>query len=97
MKEYRRVPLSMLRKRLGLDAWERDTPFRDAEPEPEKVRIKLKQHAGVPATPSVAVGDTVRRGQPLGRPNDGELGAAIHASIDGTVRAITKDAIDIWR
>jgi Na+-translocating ferredoxin:NAD+ oxidoreductase RnfC subunit len=97
MKDYRRVPLAMLRKRLGLDAWERETPFRDAEPEPVQVRIKLKQHAGVPVTPSVTVGDTVRRGQPLGRPKDGELGAAIHASIDGTVRAITGDGIEIWR
>jgi Na+-translocating ferredoxin:NAD+ oxidoreductase RnfC subunit len=97
MKEYRRVPLSMLRKRLGLDTWERDTPFRDAEPEPKKVRVKLKQHAGVPVTPAVRVGDAVRRGQPLGRTGDRELGAAIHASVDGTVRDITKDAIEIWR
>jgi Na+-translocating ferredoxin:NAD+ oxidoreductase RnfC subunit len=97
MKEYRRVPLSMLRKRLGLEAWERDTPFREAEPEPEKVLIRLKQHAGVPATPTVAKGDAVRRGQPIGRIGDGQLGAAIHASIDGTVRGITKDAIEIWR
>jgi Na+-translocating ferredoxin:NAD+ oxidoreductase RnfC subunit len=97
MKEYRRVPLAMLRKRLGLEAWERETPFRDAEPEPETVRIRLKQHAGVPATACVKTGDRVRRGQPVGRMGDRELGAAIHASIDGTVRGITKDAIELWR
>jgi Na+-translocating ferredoxin:NAD+ oxidoreductase RnfC subunit len=97
MKEYRRVPLSMLRKRLGLEAWDRETPFRDAVPEPAAVRIKLKQHAGAPARPSVAVGDRVTRGQELGRPAADALGAAIHASIDGVVRAITKDAIEICR
>jgi Na+-translocating ferredoxin:NAD+ oxidoreductase RnfC subunit len=89
--------LSMLRKRLGLEAWEREAPFRDAEPEPEKVRIKLKQHAGAPVRPAVGIGEAVRRGEILGRPGDGELGAAIHASIDGRVRGITKDAIEIWR
>jgi len=97
MKEYRRVPTSMLRKRLGLDAWERETPFRSGEPDPEKVRIRLKQHAGAPVTPGVAEGDRVRRGQPIGQPRHDELGATIHASIDGTVRAITKDAVEIWR
>jgi len=97
MKDYRRVPTSMLSKRLGLDAWERETPFRAEEPAPEKVRIKLKQHAGAPATPAIAEGDAVRRGQPIARPRGDELGAVIHASIDGTVRAITKDAIEICR
>lgn len=97
MKEYRRIPLSMLRKRLGLEAWECEAPFREAGPEPAKVRIKLKQHAGAPATPLVGTGAAVRRGQPLARVGAEELGATIHASIDGTIRDITKDAIDIWR
>lgn len=97
MKEYRRVPTSMLRKRLKLDAWERDTPFREGEPEPDRVRIRRKQHAGVPVTPVVQEGDRVRRGQTLGRTGEGELGAAIHASIDGTVRTITEDGIELWR
>ena len=70
---------------------------RAPSPSPAKVRIKLKQHAGVPATPIVGVGDAVRRGQPLARVGERELGATIHASIDGTVREMTKDAIDIWR
>jgi Na+-translocating ferredoxin:NAD+ oxidoreductase RnfC subunit len=87
----------MLRKRLGLEAWERDTPFREGEPEPDRVRIRRKQHAGVPVTPVVKEGDRVRRGQPLGRTGEGELGAAIHASMDGTVRNITEDAIELWR
>ena len=97
MKEYRRVPLDMLRKRLGLEAWERETPFVAGEPEPGTVRIRLKQHAGPPVAPAVKPGDRVQRGQPIGRPRDGELGAAIHASIDGTVRDVTKDAIEVWR
>lgn len=97
MKEYRRIPSSMLRKRLGLETWECDTPFRGGEPEPGKVRLKLKQHAGVPATPIVEIGDAVRRGQPVARVGERELGATIHASIDGTVREMSKDAIDLWR
>ncbi len=53
MKEYRRVPLSMLRKRLKIEEWETHTPFRAEMPEPKRVTLKLKQHAGVPAKPVV--------------------------------------------
>ena len=31
MKEYRRVPLSQLRKRLQVEEYERETPFEDVE------------------------------------------------------------------
>jgi Na+-translocating ferredoxin:NAD+ oxidoreductase RnfC subunit len=95
MKEYRRVPLSQLRKRLRLDEYERETPFEAAEPRPALVRIRLKQHAGAPATPAVSEGTRVRRGRVIGRMEEGALGANIHASIDGTVRRVTADTIEI--
>jgi Na+-translocating ferredoxin:NAD+ oxidoreductase RnfC subunit len=97
MKEYRRIPLSMLRQRLKLEQYECETPFREAEPEPEKVRIRLKQHAGAPAKPVVKEGESVKRGQPLARMGEKDLGATIHSSIDGTVKNITKEAIEVWR
>jgi Na+-translocating ferredoxin:NAD+ oxidoreductase RnfC subunit len=97
MKEYRRVPLSMLRQRLQVESYECHTPFRAAEPAPAKVRIKLKQHAGIPATPVVGKGEAVKAGQVLARMGESELGSTIHASIDGTVNQVTKDAIEIWR
>ena len=95
MKEYRRVPLSMLRKRLKVEEYERDTPFEEGDYRPAAVRIKLRQHAGVPARPVVKEAARVRQGQTIGRVEAGELGAAIHASIDGRVGRITEEAIEI--
>jgi len=95
MKEYRRVPLNMLRKRLKVEEYEADTPF-DAHPyRPAAVRIKLRQHAGSPAKPSVSEGATVSKGEAIGRVEPNELGAPIHASIDGRVRRITSEFIEI--
>ncbi len=95
MKEYRRVPQTQLRQRLQVEQYDSHTPFVSAEPKPKRVRILTKQHAGKPATPAVEEGARVRRGQIIARPNDGDLGACIHASIDGRVALVSADAIEI--
>jgi Na+-translocating ferredoxin:NAD+ oxidoreductase RnfC subunit len=95
MKDSRRVPLAMLRKRLKVEEYEADTPYDDTEARPKAVRILLKQHAGQAATPLVSVGAIVRRGDKIAGVRASEIGAAIHASIDGTVRAVTGTAIEI--
>lgn len=95
MKEYRRVPQSMLRQRLNVEAYESHTPFIPEEPKPARVRILTKQHAGKPATPVVSEGDRVAAGYPIARMNEGELGADVHASISGRVARVTAEAIEI--
>ena len=95
MKEYRRVPLSMLRKRLKVEEYEAATPFEAGEWRPAAVRIKLRQHAGAPAKPTVKEGSRVYAGQAVGRVAEGELGATVHASIDGLVRRDTEEFIDV--
>ena len=95
MKEYRRVPLSMLRKRLKVEEYEAETPFEQLDYRPAAVRIKLRQHAGAAAKPVVAEGARVNKGQTIGRVGANELGAAIHASIDGVARRITGEFIEI--
>ena len=95
MKEYRRVPLSMLRKRLKVEEYEAETPFEQRDYRPAAVRIKLRQHAGAAAKPVVAEGARVNKGQTIGRVGANELGAAIHASIDGVARRITGEFIEI--
>ncbi|MFB3828001.1 MAG: 4Fe-4S dicluster domain-containing protein [Bryobacteraceae bacterium] len=95
LKEYRRVPQSMLRKRLKIEEYDVPTPFEDAEPRPASVRIKLRQHVGKAAVACVAAGRKVKRGQTVARVPEGELGAGIHAPIDGKVRAVTADYIEI--
>jgi len=95
MKDSRRVPLGMLRRRLKVEEYEAETPYDEAEVQPKAVRILLKQHAGQVAAPVVSAGASVRKGDRIADVQATELGAAIHASIDGTVRAVTGTAIEI--
>jgi Na+-translocating ferredoxin:NAD+ oxidoreductase RnfC subunit len=95
MKEFRRVPLSQLRKRLQLDDYERPTPFEALSHKPKSVRIKLKQHAGAPAVATVQEGKKVRKGQVVGQVDPKQLGASVHSSIDGKVKQATPDYIEI--
>jgi Na+-translocating ferredoxin:NAD+ oxidoreductase RnfC subunit len=95
MKEYRRIPLAQLRKRLHVEEYERETPYEALDLKPAAVRIKMKQHAGQAAAPVVSVGAKVKKGQVVGRVEEGKLGADVHASIAGKVRAITADAVEI--
>jgi Na+-translocating ferredoxin:NAD+ oxidoreductase RnfC subunit len=95
MKEYRRIPLTQLRKRLHIEEYERETPFEALELTPQTVRIKMKQHTGHPASPVVGVGARVKKGQVVGRVEESKLGADVHASIAGKVRAVTPDAVEI--
>jgi Na+-translocating ferredoxin:NAD+ oxidoreductase RnfC subunit len=95
MKEYRRVPLAQLRKRLQVEDYERETPYQDVDFRPASVRIKLRQHAGQTASATVQAGANVGKGQAIGKVEDSKLGATIHSSIDGKVRAVTPDYVEI--
>ena len=59
----------------------------------DKVGIKLKQHIGAACDPLVKAGDRVTKGQVVGRPPlaDGKpaMGTPVHASLDGTVTAVS--------
>jgi Na+-translocating ferredoxin:NAD+ oxidoreductase RnfC subunit len=95
MKEGRRVPLAMLRKRLKVEEYEREAPYADLELAPRSVKLLLKQHAGVPASPVVREGQRVNAGDPVATIAAGQLGADVHASIAGTVRAVTVSFVAI--
>jgi Na+-translocating ferredoxin:NAD+ oxidoreductase RnfC subunit len=95
MKEYRRVPLAMLRRRLKVEQYEAETPFDPASFEPSRVTIMLRQHAGRPAVPIVKKGSKVNKGQAVGHVPEGELGADVHASIAGKVTGVDQNCIVI--
>jgi len=95
MKEFRRVPQAMLRRRLKVEQYEAETPFEDIDHKPEMVRIKLAQHVGKPAEPVVEVGQAVERGALIATVGEAELGANLHASIRGRVAAVTGRYIEI--
>jgi len=95
MKEYRRVPLLQLRRRLQVEEYEGETPYEKAECRPAVARIRMKQHAGQAAAPVVPEGKKVKKGQVVGRTETGKLGVNIHASIDGKVRTVTPDYVEV--
>ena len=95
MKEYRRVPLAQLRHRLKVEEYERETPYRDTPCRPPMVKIKMRQHAGQAAAPVVETGKKVKKGQVVGRVETSKLGADVHASIDGKVRSVTPEYVEI--
>jgi Na+-translocating ferredoxin:NAD+ oxidoreductase RnfC subunit len=94
MAEFRRVPMRRLIARLGLGEFNNVGPLVDHSFSPRKVSVLLKQHAGVAAVPVVKCGDRVRVGDLLGLPEQGKLGARVHASIDGVV-TVGRDAVVI--
>lgn len=95
MKEGRRVPIKMLMNRLGIAEFEAEATYDDREIKPKEVQILLQQHIGVPAEPVVKVGEVVSAGQLIAQIPADKLGAPIHASIDGKVKAVTNDRIVI--
>ena len=95
MKEYRRVPLAQLRRRLQVEEYEGATPFEEVDFHPAAVRILMRQHAGQPAAPVAREGQKVKRGQVVGRVEESKLGAHIHASIDGKVCKVTPERVEI--
>ena len=64
-------------------------------PIPTTVSIPVSMHIGAPAVPCVNVGDAVAKGDVIAKPAEGKLGACIHASISGTVKAIADGCITI--
>ena len=59
------------------------------------VRIKMRQHTGQAAIPAVQEGKKVKKGQVIGRVEESKLGANVHSSIDGKVRTVTPECVEI--
>jgi Na+-translocating ferredoxin:NAD+ oxidoreductase RnfC subunit len=95
MKSARRVPLHVLRKRLKVEEYERETPFDPVVHKPAQVRLMLKQHAGKPAGPVVKAGDKVKPGTVVAGVGPKDLGANIHSSIKGAGTAVTDQYIEV--
>jgi Na+-translocating ferredoxin:NAD+ oxidoreductase RnfC subunit len=89
IKEGRRVPLKQLIMRLKLQDYDVSAPFNSKEIAVRRVKIPLQQHIGKSAEAIVEKGETVEDGQMIGKISDDELGANIHASIDGRVTEVT--------
>ncbi|MEI7482189.1 MAG: 4Fe-4S dicluster domain-containing protein [Elusimicrobiota bacterium] len=95
VREERKVPVSKLIKRLGLADYNTDAPYLEHNYKPERVRIALSQHIGVPCSPAVSVGDRVKKGCVVGSVPADKMGAPVHASIDGQVLKVNEKYIEI--
>lgn len=85
LREFRKVPLSRLAIKLGIDQYMAIHPDYAGDYAPARVSIPLSQHIGAPAEVTVAAGQQVRAGDCIGEIPQGALGARVHASIDGLV------------
>ena len=94
LREYRKVPSARLVARLDLTRYNKSAPLTKIEVPVRKVQLLLSQHIGAPAKPVVKVGEAVSRGQMIAEAAEG-LSVPIHASICGTVTAVTDRYIEI--
>ncbi|MGE4273352.1 MAG: 4Fe-4S dicluster domain-containing protein [Desulfitobacterium sp.] len=94
-REYRLIPSKRLIAKIGLTVFDVPAPMIQIEFRPRYIEIGLRQHIGAPAIPVVAVGDEVKAGQMIGKIPDNSLGAAVHASLAGTVVEVKDNSIVI--
>ena len=87
-RELRKVPTERLASRAGVYKYYNYEIRELLCDTPEQVTIPLNMHIGVPAVPTVTVGDVVQKGDVIACPQEGTLGAIIHASITGRVRSV---------
>ena len=93
-REWKKAPVSRLKARLGLSAYDVPAPLTEEEVPAKRVRILTSQHIGAPARPVVQENDTVKKGQKLAEAAEG-LSVAIHSSIDGVVEQVCEKEIII--
>ncbi len=94
-RQFRKVPVSRLKKRLEIDKYNSPTPMSDFNMEVESIKVYLSQNVGTPSVPVLTEGTVVRRGDLIADIPEGNIGAKIHSSIDGRISMIGPDNIDI--
>lgn len=94
-RKGREIPIKTLYTRLGLNPYDRKAGFVKPSLKPASVSIPLDSHIGAPASPTVGVGDKVKRGDVIGIVEEKSLGCPVHASINGRVSAVSDKTITI--
>jgi hypothetical protein len=84
----RKIPVSNLMRKLGLQMFNNTGPLVADIPQPCRVEIPLSQHIGAPTQPTVKPGDRVHVGDVIGEIPAGQLGCPVHASIEGIVQSV---------
>jgi Na+-translocating ferredoxin:NAD+ oxidoreductase RnfC subunit len=93
--ELKKLPVSRMIARLGIAEYDVPAPMEFEVLPVREVSIPLRMHIGAPAVPVVKEGQRVEKGMLIAEIPEKALGARIHASISGTVREITAEAVRI--
>jgi Na+-translocating ferredoxin:NAD+ oxidoreductase RnfC subunit len=93
--DNRRMPIARLVTKLGLSSFQNKGPMLESGYQPRRVVLPLKQHAGGAARAAVKQGDGVKVGDVVAKPDEGKLGAVIHASMAGRVKEVSESAVVI--
>ena len=88
----KQVPTNRLISRLGLTAFETQTPLENLSQLPARLTLSFKQGVGAPSRPLVKKGQRVARGERLAEPG-GFVSAALHASADAVVEAVDDEKV----
>lgn len=91
----KKLPVKRLIARMGLERYDMDAPLSEKLLPTGQVRIMLRMGVGAPSVPVVGVGDKVRKNTLIADIAPGKLGVKMHASISGTVTAVTDSYIEI--
>ncbi|OGR76170.1 MAG: hypothetical protein A2X32_02770 [Elusimicrobia bacterium GWC2_64_44] len=95
VRDFRKVPVSKLVKRLGLEDYNKDAPWTEFSYKPAKVKILMSQHIGAPCAPAVKEGQRVEKGAVVGDVSADKLGCPVHASVSGTVVKVNEKYVEI--
>ncbi|MDR1734690.1 MAG: 4Fe-4S dicluster domain-containing protein [Oscillospiraceae bacterium] len=94
-RDERRIPTKKAAQSAGVLRYYHTDISKTAELTPQEVCIAVNSHIGVPAEPTVTVGERVRLGQRIAAAPEGKLSADYHASIAGTVLEVKDNTIRI--
>jgi Na+-translocating ferredoxin:NAD+ oxidoreductase RnfC subunit len=96
MIAMKRVPMSRLLFRLGLDKYDRkEIVFLKEYHEVKLVRLMLLQHRGTPSLPVVKEGDIVKKGDLVAKAAEKDPSLPVHSSMSGKVTAVNKEYIEV--
>jgi Na+-translocating ferredoxin:NAD+ oxidoreductase RnfC subunit len=94
-RNQRLVPMGRLVARLGLSQYNIEAPLQEETAYTKQVKIKLNQHIGAFAVPTVQKKDYVKQGDVIAQAPKDKLSVPVHASISGEVLEVNEQFIII--
>ncbi len=91
----KKLPSKRLKARLNILDIDIKPEFIGPLPYSGPYKIRVKQHIGAPANPTVKTGDRITAGQILSNVKEDELGTPVHSPVSGVVKKITEEFITI--